>query len=229
MTITVKTVSDTYGGSGGISRNDFELIIDQISDGENIKNINVKRIRVQTNSDNGYLSSLQFIYNVKTNNEERTVNGAIRGTDTGILQIYDLNSDEQMKAIAGTYGNDPIDKFIVIKYLEFRTSVGTKIYGKNDTADTLFTLPAGVLFGNSDYKVDSLGTYVVIEVPTNSSSNVTTTITTLASTTSTSSSNITATSFIVLSCFTGILGFIVLVIIVIFLWRKFSRGYIPTF
>ncbi|CAG8704702.1 9995_t:CDS:2, partial [Acaulospora colombiana] len=102
-----------------------------------------------------------------TNNEERTVNGAIRGTNTGILQIYDLNSDEQMEEI-----------------------VGTKIYGKNDTADILFTLPAGVLFGNSANSVDSLGTYVVIEVPTNSSSNVTTTITTLASTTSTLSLSI---------------------------------------
>ncbi|KAF0553688.1 hypothetical protein F8M41_020076 [Gigaspora margarita] len=180
MTITVKTISNTYGGGGGFNANDFEIIIYQIVDGESIKNINVKRIKVQTDSANGYLNSLQFIYNVETNNGERLVTGAQR--------------------------------------------VGTKSYGKNDTTDTLFTLPAGILFGNNAGLIDSLGTYVVVEVPTNSSSTTSNPL----STTSNSSSDITSTSFIILSCFTSILGFIVLVIVIIFLWRKFHRGYIPT-
>ncbi|CAG8815034.1 884_t:CDS:1, partial [Gigaspora rosea] len=188
----------TYGGTGGFVNNDFETIIRQITDGESIKNINVKRIKVQTNSTDGYLLSLQFIYNVETNDGEKLVTGALRGKRTGILQTYDLNNNEKVKAIAGTYGS--YAGYIVVKYLEFKTSVGTRSYGKNDTADTLFTLPAGILFGMNGALIDSLGTYVVVEVPTNSSS-----------TTSNSSSDITSTSFIILSCFTSILGFIVLV------------------
>ncbi|CAG8486956.1 14698_t:CDS:1 [Gigaspora rosea] len=223
MTITVKTVSDTYGGSGGSNSDDFHIIIYQIIDGESINNINVKSIKVQTDPTSGYLNSLQFIYNVETNYGKRIVNGSLRGLRTGKLQTYDLNSNEKMKTITGSYGNNSIDINIVIKYLKFQTSAETISYGKNDTADTLFTFPAGILFGNSAYAVDSLGTYVIVEVPTNSS-----TTSNPLSTTSNSSSDITSTSFIILSCFTNILGLIVLVTVVIFLWRKFHRGYIPT-
>ncbi|RIB28711.1 hypothetical protein C2G38_2058695 [Gigaspora rosea] len=130
MTIIVKTVSNTYGGVGGSSGNDFGIIY-QIIDGESIKSINVKRIKVQTNSTDSYLLSLQFIYNVETNDGEKLVTGALRGRRTGILQTYDLNNNEKVKAIAGTYGS--YAGYIVVKYFEFQTSVGTRSYGKNDS------------------------------------------------------------------------------------------------
>ncbi|CAG8749043.1 16237_t:CDS:1 [Gigaspora rosea] len=191
----------------------YEIIIYEINGDESIKNINVKRIKVQTDSAKGYLLSLQFIYNVETNDGERLVTGAQYGINNGTLQTYDFKNNEIVKAISGTYGN--YTGYIVIKYLMFQTSIGTKSYGKNDTADSLFTLPAGTLCGYSGSFVDSLGTYVIVEVPTNPS-------------TSNSSSDITPTSFIILSCFTSILGFIILVTVVVFLWRKFYRRYIPT-
>ncbi|CAG8668561.1 41374_t:CDS:2 [Gigaspora margarita] len=150
---------------------DFQIIIHQIIDGESIKNIDVKSIKVQTDSTKGYLIGLQFIYNVETNDGKKIVTGASRGIITGTLQTYDLNSNEKMKAITGSYGNN--SREIVIKYLEFQSSERTKGYGKNDTADTLFTLPAGIPFGNSGTAVDSLGAYVVVEVPPILSSNIT--------------------------------------------------------
>ncbi|GES75952.1 hypothetical protein GLOIN_2v1542857 [Rhizophagus clarus] len=109
--------------------------------------------------------------------------------------FYELLDDEQMTRISGR-----TTPYIgtVISNLEFYTSKNNIISCGNYTTnfDTSFTLPVGVFYGNGGDFVDNVGTYEI------------------------SDSQSTA---IALSCTTGIFGFCLLIIMGIFLWKKFRK------
>ncbi|GBB87312.1 hypothetical protein RclHR1_13740007 [Rhizophagus clarus] len=195
MPITLKP-SQRFGGNGGASHDDLGLIInDPSSSGIGIKKILIIKIEAQCGN---IVDSVQFTYRIETTDGFYELLGNKYGGGGGELSdklIHTFTDDEQMTRISGR-----TTPYIgtVISNLEFYTSKNNIISCGNYTTnfDTSFTLPVGVFYGNGGDFVDNVGTYEI------------------------SDSQSTA---IALSCTTGIFGFCLLIIMGIFLWKKFRK------
>ena len=223
MTIIVKSIR-RYGGCGGAYRDDFKDIINNISGGSlNITQITIVDVGVGVDDT---IDFLQFSYDVVTKGGVRQpFTGNKYGSGVGVAQLY---NNEQIKEIKGRFGQYGTYSR-TIKYIEFQTSSRSLTFGQVNVSDIEFTLPVGVIFGNTGLRVDSLGAYEISEVtetvPT------TATATTITSTPSiVTSQNICYPSSplaVGLSASTSILGLCFLATLGIHLWYKSRSNIIP--
>jgi hypothetical protein len=246
--IIVKSISENYGGCGGINNNDFNDIIDiknnpEFGGGLNITKIDIRNITIYSGA---IVDGLQFAYNVETEGGAmQPYVGNRYGTDGSFIFNINLADDEHMVGISGTYGKF-IDGVVYLLSIKFQTSKTkeTYFYGSKNPADGFenigFTLPLGVMFGSTIGKfVGSIG---AVEIETvKKSSNIlpiTTTVTSSPSTTLATNTNLNDNVYLTnspliisLFCTTGILGLYFLATMGYFLWRKIKSRrlkYIPT-
>ncbi|GBB89282.1 hypothetical protein RclHR1_15990002 [Rhizophagus clarus] len=205
MSITVKP-SQKFGGNGGTSLDDFGIIMNDSSfNGINIKKILIRKVEAQCGI---VVDSIQITYYLET------IKGAYEfpgnkyggsGGELGDKLVYIFTDDDQVTGISGRYGPYIGTDDNIISNLKFHTSQNNTINCGNSSTnrDTSFTLPVGVFYGNSGNLVDSIGTYEISEPI----------LTTLPS----------QSTIVALSCTTGILGFCLLIITGIFLWKEFRK------